>query len=192
MKSVQGRFDNVKLPEGWLGDLVYNDDPPFVVLRNLRPDRPPAFPGAEGFGKFTIGGRGGRVIEVMNLNDSGPGSVRAACEATGPRTVIFRLSGTIALEKPLTIRNPYVTITGQTAPGDGICIRDYKVTFDTEHVIIRYLRFRPSDLQGREHDGFGGNGNYAIIDHCSVSWGIDETLSINKASNFSNQVHQFL
>jgi hypothetical protein len=185
--SVQGRFDEVKLPEGWLGDLVYNDERPFVVLRNLRPDRQPAFPGAEGFGKFTIGGRGGRVIEVTNLNDSGPGSFRAACEATGPRTVVFRLSGTIALEKRLTIRNPYITIAGQTAPGDGICIRDHKVTFDTEHVIIRYLRFRPGDVQGTEHDGFGGNGNYAIIDHCSVSWGIDETLSINKASNFTVQ-----
>ena len=185
--SVQGRFDEVKFPEGWLGDLVYNDDRPFVVLRNLRPDRPPAFPGAEGFGKFTIGGRGGRVIEVINLNDSGPGSFRAACEATGPRTVVFRLSGTIALKKRLTIRNPYITIAGQTAPGDGICIRDHKVAFDTEHVIIRYLRFRPGDVQGREHDGFGGNGNYAIIDHCSVSWGIDETLSINKASNFTVQ-----
>jgi hypothetical protein len=185
--SVQGRFDEVKLPESWLGDLVYNDDRPFVVLRNLRPDRQPAFPGAEGFGKFTIGGRGGRVIEVTNLNDSGPGSFRAACEATGPRTVIFRLSGTIALEKRLTIRNPYITIAGQTAPGDGICIRDHKVTFDTEHVIIRYLRFRPGDVQGTEHDGFGGNGNYALIDHCSVSWGIDEALSINKASNFTVQ-----
>ena len=187
VKSVQGRFDNVKLPDGWLGDLVYNDDRPFVVLQNLRPERPPAFPGAEGFGKFTIGGRGGRVIEVTNLNDSGPGSFRAACEAMGPRTVIFRLSGTIALERPLTIRNPCITIAGQSAPGDGICIRDYKVTFDTEHVVIRYLRFRPGDVQGREHDGFGGNGNYAIIDHCSVSWGIDETLSINKASNFTVQ-----
>ena len=187
VKSVQGRFDNVKLPDGWLGDLVYNDDRPFVVLQNLRPERPPAFPGAEGFGKFTIGGRGGRVIEVTNLNNSGPGSFRAACEAMGPRTVIFRLSGTIALERPLTIRNPCITIAGQSAPGDGICIRDYKVTFDTEHVVIRYLRFRPGDVQGREHDGFGGNGNYAIIDHCSVSWGIDETLSINKASNFTVQ-----
>jgi hypothetical protein len=185
--SVQGRFDEVKLPEGWLGDLVYNDERPFVVLRNLRPDRQPAFPGAEGFGKFTIGGRGGRVIEVTNLNDSGHGSFRAACEATGPRTVVFRLSGTIALEKRLTIRNPYITIAGQTAPGDGICIRDHKVTFDTEHVIIRYMKFRPGDVQRTEHDGFGGNGNYAIIDHCSVSWGIDETLSINKASNFTVQ-----
>lgn len=185
--SVEGRFDEVKLPEGWQGDLIYNDACPFVVLRNLRPDRPPAFPGAEGFGKFAVGGRGGQVIEVTNLNDSGPGSFRAACDATGPRTVVFRLSGTIALEKRITIRNPYITIAGQTAPGDGICIRDHKVTFDTEHVIIRYLRFRPGDTKGAEQDGFGGNGNHAIIDHCSVSWGIDETLSINKASNFTVQ-----
>jgi pectate lyase len=187
VKSVQGRFEKLELPTGWLGDLQYSETAPFVVLKNLRPDRSPAFPGAEGFGKFTIGGRGGRVIEVVNLNDSGDGSFRAACEAEGPRTVVFRVSGTITLEKSLSIRNPYITIAGQTAPGDGICIRGQQVKLDTDHVIIRYLRFRPGDEQGREHDGFGGNGNYIMIDHCSVSWGIDEVLSINKSSNFSVQ-----
>src|SRR5439155_27335202 len=100
----------------------------------------PAFPGAEGGGAFTPGGRGGRVIAVTNLNDSGPGSFRAACEAEGPRTVVFRVSGTIALESKFKIVHPYLTIAGQTAPGDGICIKNYQVNFDTKHLIIRYLR----------------------------------------------------
>jgi hypothetical protein len=185
--AIEGRFEKVVLPEGWLGDVVYDEHKPSVVLQNLRPGRAAAFPGAEGFGKYTIGGRGGRVIEVTNLNDSGPDSFRAACEAKGPRIVVFRLSGTIPLKSELVIRNPYITIAGQTAPGDGICIKDYQVFFATDHVVIRYLRFRPGDEQGVEQDGFGGAGNYAVIDHCSVSWSIDEALSINKASNFTVQ-----
>src|SRR3954464_10083935 len=84
----------------------------------------PAFPGAEGFGANTPGGRGGKVLFVTNLDDSGPGSLRAACEADGPRTVIFRVSGTIALKKPIIITRPFLTIAGQSAPGDGICLRD--------------------------------------------------------------------
>lgn len=187
VKQIKGRFDRVELPDGWLGEIVYNDRPPFVVLKNFRPDRSPAFPGAEGFGKYTIGGRGGRVIEVTNLNDSGEGSFRAACLAKGPRTIVFRTSGTIALETGLTIKNPYITIAGQTAPGDGICLRDSQVKFDTEHLIVRYLRIRPGDLKGKELDGFGGNGKDVLVDHCSVSWGIDEVLSINKAANFTVQ-----
>ena len=187
VKQVKGCFDKVVLPDGWLGEISYNDKPPLVVLKNFRPDRQPAFPSAEGFGKYTIGGRGGRIIEVTNLNDSGEGSFRAACMANGPRTIVFRTSGTIALNTGLTIKNPYITIAGQTAPGDGICLRDCQVKFDTENIIVRYLRMRPGDLKGKELDGFGGNGNYAMIDHCSVSWGIDEVLSINKASNFTVQ-----
>jgi hypothetical protein len=124
---------------------------------------------------------------VTNLNDRGPGSFRAACEASGPRTVVFRVSGTIPLESPLKITHPYITIAGQTAPGDGICVKNYQVAFDTHHVIVRYLRFRPGDERRKEQDGFGGNGDHILIDHCSVSWGMDETLSINKASNVTVQ-----
>src|ERR1043165_4106151 len=85
----------------------------------------PAFPGAEGFGANTPGGRGGRVILVTNLDDAGPGSFRAACGAEGPRIVVFQVGGTIKLKSPLTVRNPFLTIAGQTAPGDGIALRDY-------------------------------------------------------------------
>ena len=143
VEELQGRFEQVQLPAGWRGDVKYDDQARTVTLVNLRPDRAPAFPGAEGFGKYTLGGRGGRVIEVTNLNDHGPGSFRAACEAEGPRTVVFRVSGTIPLESKFKITNPYLTIAGQTAPGDGICIKNYQVNFDTHDLIIRYLRFRP-------------------------------------------------
>jgi fructan beta-fructosidase len=187
IQAIDGEFEDVLLPKGWLCDVEYVSSPPNVVLKNFRPNHVPAFPGAEGFGKYTIGGRGGKVIEVTNLDDSGPGSFRAACEAEGPRTVVFRVSGTIPLESELEIKNPYITIAGQTAPGDGICIKNYQVEFETDHVIIRYLRFRPGDEAGKEQDAFGGEGDHIVIDHCSVSWGVDETLSINKASNLTVQ-----
>lgn len=186
-EGLRGRIDRVELPEGWLCDVIHDDTVHSLKLANFRPDRAPAFPTAEGFGKYAIGGRGGRVIEVTNLNDSGPGSFRAACEAEGPRTVVFRVSGTIALESELKIKHPYITIAGQTAPGDGICVKGYQVGFEADHIIIRYMRFRPGAEKGKEQDGFGGQGDHIIIDHCSVSWGIDETLSINKASNLTVQ-----
>lgn len=185
--EVEGQFERVVLPEGWRYELKYHDKAGAVVLRNLRPNRAPAFPGAEGFGKYTIGGRGGKVIEVINLNDRGPGSFRVACEAKGPRTVVFRVSGTIPLESGLRIKNSFLTIAGQTAPGDGICIKNYQVNFNTEHLIIRYLRFRPGDEKGKEQDGFGGQGSHIIIDHCTASWGVDETFSINKGTNLTVQ-----
>ena len=187
VQELEGKFDRLVLPENWLGDLKYDPAARTVILSNLRPNRAPAFPGVEGFGKYTIGGRGGRVIEVTNLNDNGPGSFRAACMAEGPRTVVFRVSGTIPLESKFKINNPFLTIAGQTAPGDGICIKNYQVNFDTHDLIFRYLRFRPGDEKGKEQDGFGGNGDHIVVDHCTASWGIDETLSINKASNLSVQ-----
>lgn len=187
VEAVEGRFERVVLPDGWRCETDYDTQARTVVLRNFRPDRAPAFPGAEGFGKYTIGGRGGRVIEVTNLNDSGPGSFRAAVMAKGPRTVVFRVSGTIALESEIKIREPFLTIAGQTAPGDGICVKNYQFNFDTQHLIIRHVRFRPGDEKGKEQDGFGGGGDYIVVDHCSASWGVDETFSINKASNLTVQ-----
>jgi hypothetical protein len=101
--------------------------------------------------------------------------------------VVFRTSGTIALKSKLKIESPYITIAGQTAPGDGICLRDNMMEFETDHVNIRYMRFRLGDVSGQESDSFGGEGHYAIIDHCSASWSVDETFSINKASNLTAQ-----
>lgn len=141
----------------------------------------PAFPGAEGFGANTPGGRGGKVIFVTNLNDSGPGSLRAACEAKGPRIVIFRVSGTIQLKSPLTVTQPYLTIAGQTAPGDGICLRDYTFGIATHDVVVRYLRSRLGDESKQEADCIDlFNGAHdCIVDHCSATWSIDECLSLS-------------
>ena len=138
----------------------------------------PAFPGAEGAGAFTPGGRRGKVIEVTNLSDRGPGSLREAIEASGARIIIFRISGIITLEKLLTISNPYVTIAGQTAPGDGICIRGHTTEINTHDVVLRFLRFRRGNIKDR-NDALGGYpvGNI-IVDHCSASWGLDENLSL--------------
>jgi pectate lyase len=107
-----------------------------------------AFPHADGFGKYTVGGRGGRVIEVTTLEDGGgiPGSLRAAVEAEGPRCGVFKVAGTIELVSSLDIKNPYITIAGQTAPGQGITIKGYTFYIKTGQVIIRNLRFRLGDF----------------------------------------------
>ncbi len=147
-----------------------------------------AFPSAEGYGKYTVGGRGGEVYEVTNLNDSGEGSLRAAVEAKGPRTVVFRISGTIDLKSRLTIRNPYITIAGQTAPGDGICIKRYPLAIGTDEVIIRYIRVRLGDESGVDADAVSSRYNKnLILDHVSASWSVDETVSIYHNENVTVQ-----
>lgn len=140
----------------------------------------PAFPGAEGGGAFSFGGRGGKVITVTNLNDSGPGSLREACEQGGARIVVFNVSGIIKLKSPLIVRAPYITIAGQTAPGDGICVAGESFWINTHDVVIRHMRFRRGETWvGRRDDAIGGNpvGNI-MLDHISASWGLDENMSI--------------
>lgn len=139
----------------------------------------PAFPGAEGAGALTPGGRGGRVIPVTNLADAGPGSLRAALEAAGPRIVVFEVSGIITLQSKLMVNHPFLTVAGQTAPGDGICIRGHTVEINASDVILRYLRFRRGNLTDRD-DALNARSSPGriIIDHCSFSWGLDENVSL--------------
>lgn len=166
-----------------------------VVLEQARQGRPwvpgaskpsdlikaeiPAFPGAEGGGAFTPGGRGGKVIVVTSLADSGPGSLREAVETGGARIIVFNVAGIIRLATPISVRAPYMTIAGQTAPGDGVCVAGESFNIDTHDVIIRHMRFRRGNTYvGNRDDALSGEvvGN-VIYDHCSVSWGLDENLS---------------
>jgi len=139
----------------------------------------PAFPGAWGGGMYSFGGRGGRVLVVTNLDDSGPGSFRVACETPGPRIIVFNVAGIIRLQDHLRIRAPYLTIAGSTAPGDGVCIAGNTVELDTHDIVVRHLRFRRGGTDPADRDdSLGGNpvGN-VIIDHVSASWSLDENLS---------------
>jgi pectate lyase len=138
----------------------------------------PAFPGAEGFGSFTPGGRGGTVYEVTNLEDSGPGSFRDAV-SQDHRTIVFRVSGTIDLKSQLRVSHPFITIAGQTAPGDGICLRNYTFQISTHDVIVRFIRSRLGDVSRQEDDSISIlNGcKNVILDHCSATWSVDEGLS---------------
>ena len=164
-------------------------DPSPVATPTALPDPVdvPAFPGAEGMGAATQGGRGGALIEVTNLNDAGPGSLRAAVEASGSRIVVFRLAGTIELKTSLTVANPYITIAGQTAPGQGITLRDVSadvealIKIQTHDVVVRYLTLRagpPSAgdamqiLSSTNHDTYN-----VVVDHNSMSWAVDRDLS---------------
>ena len=140
----------------------------------------PAFPGAEGGGAFSFGGRGGQVYVVKSLADSGPGTLRDACEQGGARIIVFNVAGIIRLKTPLIIRAPYITIAGQTAPGDGVCVAGESVWINTHDVVIRHMRFRRGEtFVGRRDDSIGGNpvGNI-MIDHVSASWGLDENMSM--------------
>lgn len=140
----------------------------------------PAFPGAEGGGAFSFGGRGGQVYVVKSLADSGPGTLRDACEKGGARIIVFNVAGIIRLKTPLIIRAPYITIAGQTAPGDGVCVAGESVWINTHDVVIRHMRFRRGEtFVGRRDDSIGGNpiGNI-MIDHVSASWGLDENMSM--------------
>jgi hypothetical protein len=148
----------------------------------------PAFPGAQGAGKFTSGGRGGEIIEVTSLDDTGPGTLRSAVNREGPRIIVFRISGNIELEKELAITEGNLTIAGQTAPGDGICIKDYPLHIEADNVIVRYLRIRLGDISGKPFDAIHcKNRKNIIIDHCSFSWSVDECASFYDNEDFTLQ-----
>ncbi|MDO7846200.1 polysaccharide lyase [Hymenobacter sp. M29] len=139
-----------------------------------------AFPGAEGGGAHVFGGQGGKVYVVKSLSDRGPGTLREALEQGGARIIVFNVAGIIRLQTPIIIRAPYVTIAGQTAPGDGICVAGESIWINTHDVVVRYVRFRRGATDvARRDDGLGGNpvGNICI-DHVSASWGLDENMSI--------------
>ena len=161
-------------------------EPKAAMVPPLPPRLPsgiPAFPGAWGGGMFTTGGRGGKVITVTNLEDSGPGSLRAAIDAEGPRIVVFRVGGIIRLKSNLSINNPDITIAGQSAPGDGICIAGASLDINTYNVILRHLRVRRGLTSGGQgSDNIGGHPlHHVIVDHCTASWGRDENLSLYRA-----------
>jgi pectate lyase len=157
-----------------------------VIAPSSKPSLPlPAFPGAQGGGAAAVGGRGGQIMEVTNLNDSGSGSLRGCVEALGPRTCVFRVAGYITLQSNLNVRNPYLTIAGQTAPGDGITVRlansmqgDGASAFNlqTNDVVFRYFRVRPGAggitiaIRGRSAIGSGGPAANIVLDHISTSW----------------------
>lgn len=146
-----------------------------------------AFPGAEGYGRFAIGGRGGKVIYVTNLDDDGPGSFRDAVENhEGSRTILFNVSGIITLNSRLVINDDYVTVAGQTAPGKGVCFRWAPIGVIGDDLIVQNLRVRLGI--GITYDGMGLTGaDHSIIDHCSISWTIDEAFSSRGAHNITLQ-----
>ncbi|MFM7750174.1 MAG: polysaccharide lyase family 1 protein [Opitutaceae bacterium] len=154
----------------------------------------PAFPGAEGFGRLARGGRGGDVYHVTNLNDAGPGSLREGITtARGPRTIVFEVGGEIRLKSALRIEKSFLTIGGQTAPGDGITVRDYSVQiYNATDVVLRYLRLRlgdekPADAKGADSTLTTDDIRRVIIDHCSLSWAIDGTHDLRRGGEFTLQ-----
>ncbi|HEY3762504.1 MAG TPA: polysaccharide lyase [Verrucomicrobiae bacterium] len=159
-----------------------NKGKPYIPWAEKPSDLPqatvPAFPGAEGGGMYSFGGRGGRIFVVTNLADSGPGTLREACESAGPRIVVFNVAGIIHLQKPIFIEAPYITIDGHTAPGNGICIADNGIDDNAHDVVIRYLRFRRGnpDIFNRHGGHYGSPIGNIIIDHVSASWGEDQNI----------------
>ncbi|GIP45605.1 hypothetical protein J45TS6_40640 [Paenibacillus sp. J45TS6] len=169
--------------------LIASMQPAAAATSDVSSEAPalPAFPGAEGGGMYTTGGRGGETVYVTTLKDSGPGSLREAV-AKSNATIVFEVGGTIHLESPLKITGSNLTIAGQTAPGEGITISDYTTSFAGDNLIIRYLRFRLGDRYVNEDDAFGGRYHKnIIIDHCSFSWSVDEVLSVYDNENTTIQ-----
>jgi hypothetical protein len=183
MKEAWGKSDAAFEKAKVIMDKEAKEGKPYIPWAARPTDLPqakiPAFPGAEGGGAYSFGGRGGKVIVVTSLEDSGPGTLREACEQGGARIVVFNVAGIIKLKTPLIIRAPYITIAGQTAPGDGVCVAGETLWVNTHDVVVRHMRFRRGETYvGRRDDSFGGNpvGNI-MIDHCSTSWGLDENIS---------------
>lgn len=160
-------------------------------LQNVSGENLPAFPGAEGFGRYTTGGRGGMVYHVTSTSDDGSeGTLRWALNKAGKRTIVFDISGTIHLKSSLSISSGNVTIAGQTAPGDGICVADFPFTINASNVIIRFMRFRLGNLNVDYHEGDGLGGmdqENIMVDHCSISWSIDECCSVYGMKNMTVQ-----
>ncbi len=153
-----------------------------------------AFPDAEGFEAYTQGGRGGKVLYVTHLEDEGPGSLRWAIEQEDPRTVVFKVSGTIEPKERLTIAQPFITIVGQTAPGDGIYLKEETLRIEANEVIIRYIRVRLGDdlygegsKQGKDAIDIS-SGENIIIDHCSANWSLGEVLSSSTRNPSLNRI----
>lgn len=194
-QEVKRRSDSMMKAAEWQSEIAWQKALPIIEeeAKNGKPYVPwaskaidlpqadiPAFPGAEGGGAYSFGGRGGKVIVVTSLADSGPGTLREACEQGGARIVVFNVAGIIRLKTPLIIRAPYITIAGQSAPGDGVCVAGESVWINTHDVIIRFMRFRRGETWvGRRDDAIGGNpiGNI-MVDHVSASWGLDENMSM--------------
>lgn len=167
---------------------------PILSINVSRSQEIRAFPDAEGFGAQSIGGRGGRIIEVTNLNDDGPGSLRQAVEADGKRNIVFRIGGTIELKTELVLTKPFVTVAGQTAPGGGITVRAHPenprstltIKGGAHDVIVRHVRFRPGPSTRRDNPKDDSHiqdavqildASRVIVDHCSCSWATDEVVS---------------